>query len=244
MQKQHRRKKRRAAPKTVLWLPDLDRAKSAVLNSLTSADAADVLRRIADCRSSVLTRSWHTACEGLKKIGIRLGNWLVPDQAIALLEAPDPETMKRKRDLASLAILVACGLRRHEAVQLNVSGLQQREDHWATVDLIGKASHVRTIPLRHWVKDLIDDWLQSAGISSGRGSGLSGKAAWHVVRLYAREARIEKLAPRDLRETCWPALHQAGGELDQIQFLLGQYRCRQPIDILAANSGSATPIHD
>jgi site-specific recombinase XerD len=63
---------------------------------------------------------------------------------MALLDAPDPETMKGKRDLALLAILVACGLRRHEAVELNVSDLQQREDHWAIVDLIGKASHIRT----------------------------------------------------------------------------------------------------
>ena len=40
MRKQHPRKKRRTAPKTVLLrLPDLDQAKSAVLNSLTSADA-------------------------------------------------------------------------------------------------------------------------------------------------------------------------------------------------------------
>ena len=49
--------------------------------------------------------------------------------------------MKGKRDLALLAILVACGLRRQEAVELNV---QQREHHWAIVDLIGKASHMRT----------------------------------------------------------------------------------------------------
>ncbi len=53
--------------------------------------------------------------KGVKKIGVRLGNWLTPDPAITLLEAPDPETMKGKRDLALLAILVACGLRRHEA---------------------------------------------------------------------------------------------------------------------------------
>jgi integrase len=107
--------------------------------------------------------------KGVKKIGVRLGNWLLPDQAVALLEAPDLETMKGKRDLALLAILVACGLRRHEAVALNVSDLQQREDHWEIVDLIGKAaSHIRTIPRPDWVKNLVDDWLRSAGISNGK----------------------------------------------------------------------------
>ena len=171
--------------------------------------------------------------KGVKKIGVRLGNWLLPDQALALLDAPDPETMKGKRDLALLAILLACGLRRHEAIELNVSDLQQREEHWAIVDLIGKASHIRTIPVPDWVKELIDDWLQSAAISSGRifrrvtragtvwGNGLSEKVVWHLVRQYARKAGIEQLAPHHLRRTCARLCHEAGGELDQIQFLLG-----------------------
>jgi integrase len=135
--------------------------------------------------------------------------------------------------MALLAIFLACGLRRHEAVELKVSDLQQREDYWAIVDLIGKASHIRTIPVPDWVKDLIDGWLQSAGILSGRvfrrvtragtvwGSGLSEKVVRHVVRQYARRAGIEKLAPHDLRRTCARLCHQAGEELDQIRFLLG-----------------------
>src|SRR6058998_790395 len=118
---------------------------------------------------------------------------------MAVLEAPDSETMKGKRDVALLAILVACGLRRHEAVELNVSDLQQREDHWAIVDLIGKASHIRIVPVPDWVKNLVDDWLHSGGISNGRifrrvtlagtvwESGLSEKVVWHVVRQYARK---------------------------------------------------------
>ncbi|HWC15706.1 MAG TPA: hypothetical protein VG498_01770, partial [Terriglobales bacterium] len=48
MRKQHPKKKRRAAPKTVLRLPDLDQAKSAVLNSLTSIDAQRGYRHAID----------------------------------------------------------------------------------------------------------------------------------------------------------------------------------------------------
>jgi hypothetical protein len=48
MRKQHSRKKRRVAPKTVLRLPDLDQAKSAVLNSLTSVDAQRAYRHAID----------------------------------------------------------------------------------------------------------------------------------------------------------------------------------------------------
>ena len=39
MSKKRSAKRPRHAPKTVLRLPDLDQAKSAVLNSLSSADA-------------------------------------------------------------------------------------------------------------------------------------------------------------------------------------------------------------
>jgi site-specific recombinase XerD len=49
----------------------------------------------------------------------------------------------------------------------------------------------------------------------------SEKVVWHVVRQYARQAGIDKLAPHDLRRTCARLCHQTGDELDQIQFLLG-----------------------
>src|SRR5688572_11276288 len=38
---------------------------------------------------------------------------------------------------------------------------------------------------------------------------------------YAAKAGIDKLAPHDLRRTCARLCHVAGGELEQIQFLLG-----------------------
>ena len=47
------------------------------------------------------------------------------------------------------------------------------------------------------------------------------KVLWEVVRTAAKRAGIEKLAPHDLRRSCARLCHLAGGELDQIQFLLG-----------------------
>jgi hypothetical protein len=64
--------------------------------------------------------------------------------------------------------LLACGLRRHEAVQLDFGHIQQREEHWAIVDLKGKAGHIRTIPVPAWVKNVLDQWLQAANITSGK----------------------------------------------------------------------------
>lgn len=57
--------------------------------------------------------------KGVKKIGVRLGNWLTTEQSQRLWHAPGGERLKEKRDRALLAVLLACGLRRHEAVELN-----------------------------------------------------------------------------------------------------------------------------
>ena len=45
------------------------------------------------------------------------------------MNAPDPSTVKGKRDRAILALLISCGLRRAELVGLEVDRIQQREGH-------------------------------------------------------------------------------------------------------------------
>ncbi len=150
-----------------------------------------------------------------------------------LWQLPDPATLKGKRDRAILALLLGCGLRRRELTELTVDHFQRREDHWAIVDLIGKAGHVRTIPVPSWVKRIVDDWLAASSVVSGRlfrcvcrtgtiwGTEMTEKVVWHVVKQYAGKVGIAKLAPHDLRRSCARLCHGAGGELEQIQFLLG-----------------------
>ena len=286
MAKKQSGKGKRRVSKTVLRLPDLDQAKSAVLNSLSSIDAQrgyrhainefiewycseprlsfsktvvlryrihlesrhlapgtvnprlGAVRRLADEASDCGLLSPDLAAgirrvKGVKKIGVRLGNWLTSEQPQRLWNTPDAQQFKGKRDRALLAVLLACGLRRHEAVSLDFRYVQQREDHWAIVDLKGKARHTRTVLMPGWVKVLLDEWLRAANLTAGKlfrrvnkngrawGEGLTEKAAWHVVREHAGKAGIERLAPHDLRRTCARLCHSAGGELEQIQFLLG-----------------------
>ena len=116
-------------------------------------------------RSDEIPPRWDNAMDmgmkrGVKKIGVRLGNGLTAEQSQRLWQAADGDWLKQKRDRALLAILLACGLRRHEAVALNLGHVQQREEHWAIVDLKGKAGHTRTIPMPAWVKQILDQWLQ------------------------------------------------------------------------------------
>ena len=283
--KPHPRRKR-TTTKSVLRLPDLEHAKAAVLNSLSSLDAQRgyrhaidefvdwycseprlALNRIAvlryrshlesrqlapgtvNLRLGAVRRLAYEAADcgllsadlaagirrvkGVKKLGVRLGNWLTAEQGQALWQAPDYQRLKGKRDRALLALLLACGLRRHEAVALRLDHLQQREEHWAIVDLVGKGGHVRTVPVPDWVRTELDDWLAAAGIDRGKlfrrvnkvgrtwGDGMTVKAVWHIVKESAKRIGVAKLAPHDLRRTCARLCHASGGELEQIQFLLG-----------------------
>ena len=171
--------------------------------------------------------------KGAQKLGVRLGNWLTAEEASRLWQAPGTETLKGKRDRAILAVLLGCGLRRRELAELTLELIQQRENHWAIVDLIGKGGHIRTVPVPDWVKQTLDGWLIAAGIVGGRifrcvcrvgktwGEGITERAVWHVVKEYADKLNLAKLAPHDLRRSCARLCYLAGGEMEQIQFLLG-----------------------
>jgi site-specific recombinase XerD len=210
---------RRLAPATInLRLAAVRRlAYEAADTGLLSPELAAGIRRV----------------KGAKRVGVRLGNWLTADQSRALLQAPDAQSLKGRRDRAILAVMLACGLRRSEVANLTIQHLQQREEHWVIADLIGKAAHIRTVPVPSWVKAAIDWWATAAEITAGPlfrcisrrgtiwGEGITEKVIWHVVKQSAAKAGIAKLSPHDCRRTCARLCHSAGGELEQIQFLLG-----------------------
>ncbi len=172
--------------------------------------------------------------KGVRRIGVRVGNWLSAEQSKQLLARADQDSLRGKRNYAMLAMLIGCGLRRGELLALRVDSIQLREEHWVIADLLGKAGHIRTVPVPGWVKFAIDKWKEASGVKEGAlfrsinktgrvwGTGMTAKVLWEVVRTAATQAGIEKLAPHHLRRSCARLCHLAGGELDQIQFLLGQ----------------------
>jgi hypothetical protein len=90
-----------------------------------------------------------------------------------------------------------------------------------------------SVPVPAWARRAVDEWTAASGINSGTifrrvsrldkisGAGITAKAIWHVVKAAAQRADIKNLAPHDLRRTCARLCHLAGGELEQIQVLLG-----------------------
>jgi integrase len=63
---------------------------------LLSPELADGIRRV----------------KGVRRIGVRLGNWLTPEQGRRLLESSVPSSARELRDHAMIAMLIGCGLRR------------------------------------------------------------------------------------------------------------------------------------
>ena len=143
------------------------------------------------------------------------------------------DSMRAKRDYAMLAMLFGCGFRRSELVGLELDEIQMRQGQWAAVDLIGKGGHIRTVPIPEWVKSALDQWTLAATVTEARifravaragkvwGKGISQNVVWYVVKTCCERAGLEHIAPHDLRRTCAKLCHTSGGELEQIQFLLG-----------------------
>jgi integrase len=165
--------------------------------------------------------------------GVRLGNWLTPEEAKRLLAVPDRRSLIGKRAFAILSVLVYCALRRDELARLEIRHIQRREGRWVIADLIGKRGRVRTVPIPDRAKAALDDWLAAAGIrssflfrqllKSGRvlTAPIGAWTVWNTVVTAAKAAEINHLGPHDLRRSCAKFCRKAGGDIEQVQELLG-----------------------
>jgi len=194
--------------------------------------------------------------KGVKQLGFRSGNWLSAEESSEVLKCARGNSMRAKRDYAMLALLFGCGFRRSELVGLELDEIQMRQGHWAVVDLIGKGGHIRTVPIPQWVKAALDQWVVAARVTEGRifravaragkvwGKGISQNVVWYVVKGCCERAGLEHIAPHDLRRTCAKLCHSSGGELEQIQFLLGHVSVQTTERYLGCKQNLGHPVND
>jgi integrase len=144
--------------------------------------------------------------------------------------------VRRRRDAAFLALAYGCGLRRSEAVALDVADL----------DLVGgelrvrrgKGKKPRQVTLPPSTVPALQDWLEVRGpepgslfcavLKSGRlvraGAGparLSPGAAWRICQERGRKGQIQAPAPHDLRRTWIGDLLDLGVDLATVQKMAG-----------------------
>lgn len=136
-----------------------------------------------------------------------------------------------KRDLAIFALLVGCGLRRHEVVGLD------REDILfgrRKVRVIGKGDKERLVDLHSSVEDYIGCYLEEVrGDMPGplffsiRKSGemsdkrLSESGIYHICKQRGLLTDVDRIPPHSLRRTFATWLYHKGMPLKKIQELLG-----------------------
>ena len=173
--------------------------------------------------------------ENIRQEGSKMGNWLSKDEAQNLINAPDTDTLKGKRDRAVLAVMIGCGLRRVEVTRLTLAdNIKQREGRWVVADLVGKGEKKRLVPMPSWAKSAIDIWVDASGVSADgplfrplrrgghvQAGPMTSQAVWDIVILYAGQIGKSNIAPHDLRRTFAKLARKGGAELDQIQASLG-----------------------
>ena len=185
--------------------------------------------------------------KGVKQLGQRSGNWLSLEQSSEVLSRARGDLMREKRDYAMLALLFGCGLRRSELVGLEMSDVQQRQEHWAIVDLIGKGGHIRTVPIPEWAKRALDEWTVAAGIRDGkifRRVSRTGKLwakrsprTWSGT--WSRAAAKKRGWSASRRTICGERVRscaiRVAGRSNRFNFCSATPRCRRPNDTWAAS---------
>ncbi|MBV8673652.1 MAG: tyrosine-type recombinase/integrase, partial [Acidobacteriaceae bacterium] len=119
-----------------------------------------------------------------------------------------------------------------------------------------RASIRRGPRTEHVTRNTMQIWLNASGINRSKifrrvtkmgrilGEGMTEKAVWHIVKDSAKRIGLEKLAPHDLRRTCARLCKAAGGELEQIQFLLGHVSIQTTERYLGSKQRIRSAVND
>jgi site-specific recombinase XerD len=172
----------------------------------------------------------HVACIRVPANGF--DKTLEQGEIEALLNAPDAQSLKGARDKAILALLVGCGLRRHEITSLDFDQLAQRNKHLQLAITNVANGRDRIVEVPTWAATTLFHWLSAANITDGKvfralhrygrvsGISLSQQAVLDVVRAYGRSIGKD-VRPNDLRRTCKKMCLSAGAALGEVNELLG-----------------------
>jgi site-specific recombinase XerD len=209
-----------------------ERYKPATVNKALSG-LRGVLReawRLGLITSEVYRRA--ADLEAVKGESLPPGRALSAGELKALLGACSAdETAAGARDAALLALLYGAGLRRSEAVALDVSDYDLNTGMLAVRH--GKGNRDRVVYATNGAADALTDWLAVRGCDDGplflpvnKGGvvgdhRLTGQAVLYILRRRALQGAVARLTPHDLRRTFVSDLLDAGADIVTVQHLAG-----------------------
>ena len=154
-------------------------------------------------------------------------------QARALLDAPDPETLKGKRDRALLAVLLYHGPRREELCLLKVRDIHDRRG-MPHLQIHGKGSKVRFLPLHPAGAEHIHAYLEVVGHGTTpdaplfqplrrTGASITADGVYKCVLAYAAQVKIsvDGFGMHSLRATAATNALEHEADIAKVQEWLG-----------------------
>jgi len=160
-------------------------------------------------------------------------------QARELLNAPDAETLKGKRDRAMLSTLLYHGLRREELCALKVRDITQRRGV-LHLRVHGKGGKTRYLPLHPGTAELVTEYLEALGhgndpsaplfrpvknnVHKRTDTSMTTDGVYKVVQYYARKiglGDIERLGVHALRATAATNALDHEADIAKVQEWLG-----------------------
>lgn len=198
--------------------------------------ALSAVRKLADeaeRQGLISERTWRQikGVQGMRSRGVSTGNWLTEEQALALLTAPDQSTAAGRRDFVLLGLLIGCGMRREEAINVRCEQAVERCGRLVLLDVEGKGRKIRTLAVPKWLDQPLRDWMaeiRDRGTIVRRiwrggeiaDDGVTGEAVRQIVGRYCQQLGI-KAAPHDLRRTFALQALDGGATVESVRQALG-----------------------
>jgi integrase/recombinase XerD len=189
------------------------------------------------CEKNAVT---HNPVKGVERPRTESGEGKTPalgdHQARKLLDAPQDDTIKSKRDRAILSTLLFHALRREELCKLKVRDFRHARKGVPHLKVSGKGGKTRYLPLHPGTNGLINDYLEAAGHGADEGGALfrpirnnrTGKleraitadGVYRLVRAYSAQLGFE-IGAHALRATAATNALDHQADIAKVQEWLG-----------------------
>lgn len=185
---------------------------------------------------------------------------LTPSQGAALMMQPDVFTLRGRRDVAMIALMLATGLREGEIVKLQVHDLYQTYGGVPAVRVTsGKGAKARMVPFGDmlWARQITEIWLDGRGdgfvftkMSDGRGDMLEQEMTHEKMTTRSVQRMLKRypiaingvptsITPHDLRRSYARNLFLAGISTEVIRQNLGHVDVKTTQDYIGVLDGSS-----
>lgn len=185
--------------------------------------------RLGQMSAEDYTRASDVA--GVKGQNAPRGRALKTGELVALFGACDATTAQGARDAALLAVLYGAGLRRAEAVALDLADFESESGELRIRS--GKGRKPRTVYVTNGAREAVTAWLEVRGSEAGplflavdkAGNVRSGRvtpgAVYQILDRLQAAARVKPFSPHDCRRSYVTALLAAGNSIAVVQKLAG-----------------------